>query len=115
MRYVGPGSASKHLTAAEARALAASGLRLVSLAEGARDDPLDGYGRGVEHARSARDGHLAAGGTVDAPIYFAVDFDATAAQLSTVGAYLDGAAAVLGRARVGVYGGYRTIAWVVSH
>ncbi len=44
------------------------------------------------------------------PIYFAVDWDATAAQQANVDEYLRGAAATLGAARVGVYGGYRVCA-----
>jgi hypothetical protein len=40
------------------------------------------------------------------PIYFAVDFDATPAQQVPINAYLTGAASVLGKTCVGVYGSY---------
>jgi hypothetical protein len=40
------------------------------------------------------------------PVYFAVDWDASSGQQSAINACLDGAASVLGRDRVGIYGGY---------
>lgn len=42
----------------------------------------------------------------DRPIYFAADWDASAGQQDEINAYLDGAASVIGRDRVGLYGGY---------
>ena len=49
------------------------------------------------------------GQPADRPIYFAVDVDVTAGQLAVVDAYLDGAASVLGRDRVGVYGEFDVV------
>ena len=40
------------------------------------------------------------------PVYFACDFDASTAQQAAINAYLDGAASVIGRNRVGIYGGF---------
>jgi Rv2525c-like, glycoside hydrolase-like domain len=108
-RYVGPGTPGKLLTSSEAGALTRGGVAIVSLAEGASDGALGGYARGVEHARSARAHAWLCGMPARRPIYFAVDFDATPAQLSTVEQYFRGVASVMGPGQVGVYGGYRTI------
>ncbi|MFD7847482.1 glycoside hydrolase domain-containing protein, partial [Nocardia sp. NPDC059764] len=71
---------------------------------------LDGYGAGVTDARAALAQMLRCGGRADRPIYFSADFDATPQQQVPIDAYLDGAASVLGRSNVGIYGGY----WPVS-
>lgn len=114
-RYVGAGSAGKHLTASEATRLRANGLAVVLNCEGVPRDPLLGYGKGVSHARLAYDGARAAGVSMTPVIYFSVDWDASNADLSKVDAYMDGAASVIGRQNVGVYGGYRTIARYASN
>lgn len=98
--------ASKSLTAAEAQALAAVGISSVVVWETTAKRALDGQTAGADDAKKAA--ALAAGcGMPDSrPIYFAVDFDAAAGQQAAIDAYLDGAASVIGRARVGIYGGY---------
>lgn len=110
MRYVGPGSQAKRLSAAERDSLRNAGLSIVLLAEGGVVDALHGTSVGVSHARLAQQeaDRLGLGGL---PIYFAVDFDATAAQWPAVAAYLRGAGSVIGAGRVGVYGGIRAIQW----
>lgn len=110
MRYVGPGSATKHLTAAERDRLWAAGLAIVLLAEGAEGDALGGSNVGAAHARSAQQA-AAALGAPNLPVYFAVDFDVTTGQWSAVANYLRGAASVIGAARVGIYGSVRAIQW----
>jgi len=48
-------------------------------------------------------------------IYFAADWDVQPSQYGAVSAYLNGAASVLGRAKVGFYGGYNAITHCGSH
>jgi len=115
MRYVGPGSAPKHLTAAERDKIWAAGLDIVLLAEGNTSDALQGHALGVAHARSARAAATALGAPRAQPIYYAVDFQVTAAQWPKVRDYLQGAAAADGGVdQVGVYGSYNAMAWA-SH
>ena len=54
-------------------------------------------------------------GLAGSPIYFAVDFPATAAQLATIGTYLQGAATVVGLQRVGVYGNYSVVNYALNN
>lgn len=98
--------ASKNLQRGEARELAAAGIDLVVVWETTARRPLDGRGAGAVDARTADRQADALGMPDDRPIYFAADWDATPAQQAAINAYLDGAASVLGRARVGLYGGY---------
>ncbi|MVU82941.1 DUF1906 domain-containing protein [Nocardia sp. ET3-3] len=107
--YLSPGGPTlpgKLLTPAEADDLRAHGISIVSNWETTAVRMLDGYGAGVTDARSALDQVLRCGGRPDRPIYFSADFDATPQQQTPIDAYLDGAASVLGRANVGIYGGY---------
>ncbi len=113
-RYFGPGTWDKHASAAECANLDAHGMSIFALAEGWEDGALDGYHRGVEHATSARDGLAAVGAPGDAPIYFAVDFDWQNWQWQPVAEYFQGAADVIGRARVGIYGGIRVVDWAAE-
>lgn len=110
-RYVGPGTSDKHLTIGEAQALAAAGVSIVAVAEGAEAGLLGGFGIGVDWAIMADSHAKACGMPASRPIYFAVDFDCTEAQWPRVADALDGAASVLGVNRVGVYGGIRVIEW----
>jgi len=97
---------SKNLTRAEADDLAAHGVSCVVVWETTARRPLDGRTAGATDATAAAVQAKAAGMPAGRPVYFAVDFDATEAQQPVIDAYLDGAASVLGRARVGIYGGY---------
>ncbi|GAB3943046.1 hypothetical protein GCM10027614_31110 [Micromonospora vulcania] len=63
----------------------------------------------MENATKAQSQALACGMPAGKPIYFSVDFDASASQQTVINAYFDGVASVLGRARVGAYGGYYVI------
>jgi len=112
--YVGPGF-GKFFTRSEVAALHAFGLAVVMLAEGFGDDALQGYGKGQEHARMADTASFALGLPSDRTIYFAVDFDMQVSQRPAVRSYLDGCASVVGRERVGVYGGIRTTEWAAQN
>ena len=110
-RYIGAGGDRKHLTRAEADALAAAGLSIVSLVEGAANAALDGLPAGQAHARLAVAVMGPLGMPADRPCYYAVDFPVTAEQWPAVREYLRGAASVVGDRRVGVYGSYQCMVW----
>lgn len=113
-RYVGAlGSVSKQLGATEAAALRAVGLDIFLLVEEAAGGAMGGRTTGVRHATTARSFAAGLGAPDSTALYFAVDFDVTAAQWPTVADYLRGAASVpgVGAARVGIYGGHNAIAW----
>ncbi|MGI5233787.1 DUF1906 domain-containing protein [Actinoallomurus sp. CA-142502] len=99
-------SPSKNLTAAEARGLSEAGVWIVAVWETTAKRALDGKAAGTTDARDALSQAQVCGMPDGRPIYFAVDWDATVSQQSAINAYLDGAASVLGRDRVGIYGGY---------
>lgn len=110
-RYVGQGSAGKRLTAAEAGALRAAGVAIVSNVEGTADGLLGGFSVGRTWAQTAHAEAVACGMPPSRPIYLSADFDVTATQWSSVRSALLGAADVLGIDRVGVYGSYNACAW----
>ena len=112
VRYVGPNTTSgKWLRAPEMAALRAAGLQIALVMETVAAAPLEGYAEGVEDARQAKT--MADGlGIVGRPIYFALDVDPnplSTAQWNAIKAYCDGAASVIGRHRVGMYGGFKAI------
>jgi hypothetical protein len=104
-RYLSADS-RKNLTLSEAKDLAAHGISCVVVWESTANRALAGRAAGAADATAAAAQAAAAGMPGSRPIYFAVDFDASAGQQDEINAYLDGAASVLGRARVGIYGGY---------
>jgi Domain of unknown function (DUF1906) len=110
IRYGGPGRPQKQLQAAELADLQAAGIAVVANAEGVSDGLRNGWTAGVDWAQSADTYFKALGMPADRPIYLSVDFSPVAADWDNLDAAMDGAASVLGRDRVGVYGGYATIA-----
>lgn len=104
-RYLSNDS-SKDLSRSEATAANNAGIWCVVVWETTADRALSGDAGGETDARKARDKADALGMPDDRPIYFAVDWDASEGQQATINAYFDGAASVLGRDRVGMYGGY---------
>lgn len=108
-RYGGPGRDSKQIDALEARALLAAGISIVANAEGMEDGFVT-YAAGVDWARQADAHFRGIGMPIGLPIYFSVDFDAGSANWSGIDAAIRGAASVIGPSRVGIYGGYRTVA-----
>ncbi|WP_167465301.1 DUF1906 domain-containing protein [Nocardia brasiliensis] len=112
VRYLsdgGPTLPGKMLTPAEADDLRAHGISIASNWETTAARMLDGYGAGIVDARAGLAQVLRCGGRTDRPIYFSADFDATPQDQQRLNAYLDGAATVLGRANVGIYGGYWSV------
>lgn len=105
-RYLSHDTTGKNLTRAEADDLSDAGIWLVVVWESTAKRPLDGRSAGVADARDAAAQAKACGMPDDRPIYFAADWDASAGQQDEINAYLDGAASVIGRDRVGLYAGY---------
>lgn len=109
IRYVSYDTTGKNITLAEALKLSAAGLWIVIVFEHGEARMLAGERAGREDALSAARWAQEVGMPSDRPIYFACDFDATPAQQPAINAYLDGAAAAIGRSRVGMYAGYGPI------
>ncbi|WP_067458214.1 DUF1906 domain-containing protein [Actinomadura macra] len=108
-RYLSHDTTGKNLTRDEANELSAAGLWLVVVWESTASRALDGREAGEDDARAAAGQAESLGMPDDRPIYFAVDFDATSEQQRAINAYLDGAASVIGRERVGLYAGHGPI------
>lgn len=107
-RYLSP-SSGKNLTRTEADAASGLGVSIVVVWESTASRALAGHAAGAADATRAAEQAHTCGMPDDRPVYFAVDWDATAGQQAAVNAYLDGAASVLGRDRVGLYAGYSVI------
>lgn len=103
--YAPADTSGKNLLPNEKNALLNAGISIVLNYESTADRMLSGSAAGIadaQHANAVANA-LGMGGT---PIYFSADWDVTEGQQAAVNAYLDGAASVIGRARVGIYGGY---------
>lgn len=110
-RYVGLGTADKHLTLIEGASLAQHGISIVAVAEGTESAMLGGRGFGQFAAQMAYPAARDLGMPDDRPIYFAVDFDCTAEQWPAVRDALAAIAEIVGVRRVGVYGSYNVVEW----
>jgi hypothetical protein len=99
----------RELYADEVNRLIGGGVDVVLIHERLADAALGGYAYGVRDARDAIASANSLGCPAHVPVYFAVDFDEAPSQAAAVAAYMDGAASVIGRQRVGAYGGYWTI------
>jgi hypothetical protein len=104
VRYIGTPGRGKNLTRTEARAMTAANIPIALVYEDSAGWMLGGVGAGAAAARaSLTDAQNCGVGVRN--VYFAADFDVTStAQMVAVERCLDGAAGVLGRGRVGVYG-----------
>jgi len=99
-KRIGHEEASRHL---------AAGRGIVLVWEDAAQAMLRGEAGGAADAHTAGV-QAAAAGLAGAPVYFAADWDVAPGEQAAVSSYLDGAAAVIGKDRTGIYGGY----WAVS-
>lgn len=102
------GRTNKGLSREEAQGYAGSGKTIVQIYEEDGKELLGGYQAGVEAAKAAEAYRISAGLPACA-VYFNVDFDIAPGDIPTVLAALDGAASVIGLARVGLYAGYFVI------
>jgi hypothetical protein len=109
-RYLDPNTTSgKGLGRPEADQLAAAGVWIVANYETTATWMLGGYAAGEAAATQALPLARAAGMPDGRPIYFSADFDAGPSQMPLISNCLNGAAAVLGRGAVGIYGGLATV------
>lgn len=112
MRYLSH-DATKTLQRPEADDLAAHGIPMGVVFEDMATRAMDGFQAGANDAQVAvqmasgkRKGYSNLEMPSDRPIYFAADFDS---QWPQIAQYYAGAASVLGKDRVGIYGGLAAI------
>jgi Domain of unknown function (DUF1906) len=109
-RYLVPVSmAWKRLTRAEAEAITAAGLKIVSVFQRGKNDAAGGAPNGTRDGKAAYEEAKAIGQPAGTAIYFAVDFDAQPADFNAIEAYLRAAAKELPGYNVGVYGSYAVV------
>jgi hypothetical protein len=108
-RYLSFDVTGKTLDPAEAKRLSDAGIEIVVVWESTASRALAGYGAGKADAYEAAKQAKNCGMPSGRPIYFAVDFDAAPGQEAAISAYLDGVASVIGRGRVGIYGGLSAV------
>lgn len=106
-RYIG-NFGGKSASKTELANYRANGINIVLNYEGGGRELLNGYNYGITLGKTA-DASVRALGFPGAVIYFSVDFDAQPWQQAAINATLDGIASVIGRNRVGIYGGYYLI------
>lgn len=94
---------SKNLTLAEAQALTAGGINIVSNWEDDVNTWERGYSGGMRDAQVAWGQHKACGGPDKRPIYFSVDTDVDPSN-ATLHQYFAGAGAGMTPGQIGVYG-----------
>ena len=106
----------KNLTGPEAAKFAAAGLWIVSVWEYAPHAPLTGATQGTNDGMAAAIQAGLCGQPRGSVIYFAVDFDAGAAQYPTIAAYLAAARRVLRTEgyEAGVYAGYDVVRYMLN-
>ena len=105
----------KDITLAEAKALHAAGVGIGLVFETTANRALGGSIAGRSDAKAARRQATQLGFPAVLPIYYAVDFEASSAELKKVVAYFTGACAFEKSAKlVGVYGGYMTVKTVLD-
>lgn len=110
VRYLYPdGEGGKGLDAGELADLINNGLEIVVVYESYVARPLEGRAAGQADARTSQNEINRLGLPANMPVYFAVDWDASAAEQGAIDEYLRGVGDVLGANRVGVYGGVRVI------
>lgn len=112
------GLPNKILLPEEARGYLDRGMPLVSnwqKGKGPTADWRRGFDGGAADARAALDHHFLCGGSGWSPIFFSIDDDVSIDQWNDLCApYLRGAASVLDRQWVGMYGGSKQCAWALE-
>lgn len=104
-RYLVP-SGYKALTKSEADRISQAGLQIVSVFETTANRALGGRSAGLADGATAVQVAHQLGQPAGSCIYFAVDFDATSAQMATVVAYIQAASEATPEYTTGVYGSY---------
>ena len=101
----------KYITSSEYRTDLDNDIALISVFEDGATNARGGYDQGKDDALFAAQQTRDAGRPNNRPIFAAVDFDAT---LADVEAYFDGWAAVLGREHCGPYSQYAIVAGLLD-
>lgn len=112
------GTSAKCLDLTEANSLHASGLSIATVYETLPTSyGYFSYAQGQYDGGQAKARAQAAGQSTIAPIFFAVDYDATDAQLAAqITEYFNGVyAAMNGLYALGVYGSYRVVEYAYAH
>lgn len=104
-RYLSTDTA-KDLSAGEYSAYRTANIDVVLVWETTADRMLGGRAAGIEDATAAEALRKEIGVPGSPPIYFACDFDATPGEQVEINDYLTGAASIIGKSRVGMYGGF---------
>ncbi|NRF91513.1 DUF1906 domain-containing protein [Paenibacillus frigoriresistens] len=107
-RYLVP-SGWKALTRSEAELINQAGIDIVSVFETTADRALGGRVAGLADGATAVQVARSVGQPVGSCIYFAVDFEATTAQMQTVIEYIKAASEATPEYTTGVYGSYAVI------
>ncbi|SFK89581.1 protein of unknown function [Paenibacillus sp. 1_12] len=107
-RYLVP-SSWKALSRGEAEIITQGGLQIVSVYETTANRPLDGREAGLADGATALQLAIDMGQPAGSAIYFAVDFDASSAQMSSVADYIQAASETTPGYYTGVYGSYAVI------
>lgn len=99
---------NKGISKAEYDALEAAGINVVYIYEEDGKELLGGYDAGVRVAKAAEAFRIGQGMPVK-PIYFNVDYDAPESDQIAIFSAILGIASVIGKERIGLYGGYKII------
>ncbi|ELK39456.1 hypothetical protein D478_24313 [Brevibacillus agri BAB-2500] len=109
-RYLVPASmAWKRLTRAEAEAITATGMKIISVFQRGANDAAGGATNGTRDGKAAYQEAKLIGQPEGTAIYFAVDFDAQPKDYGAIEAYLRAAAKEIPGYQVGVYGSYAVV------
>lgn len=100
---------SKRITKAEAEAITAAGMQIVSVYETTADRAKGGSEAGRADGIAALKETKIVGQPVGSAVYFAVDYDAQPAEYDIIEAYLRNAFAELPGYAVGVYGSFAIV------
>jgi len=108
-RYIGSGSASKRLTAAEAAWLRHDGVwkGIVLISEAHADEARGGCAAGQRQAQDAAADKVRLGAPAEAPVILAVDYDLR--DMNLLKSYMDCAARKIPKSLLGVYGSLRVV------
>lgn len=98
------GEGGKGLDGGELRDLLNHGLEIVLVYQAGTNTILGGKSVGVAQAQAAQREINRLGLPKNSVVYFAADWDANASQQAAIDDFLNGAASVIGRKRVGIYG-----------
>jgi len=118
-RYLSPSTRNnpgKHLTASELHDLRERGIRVFLLWETTADAARGGHDAGVRDAKAAQAAAAALDLSTSAIVYYAVDWDASGDDIrKRVAPYFGGIGETSPHTRIGVYGGYDVVAYLMDH